>query len=105
MILHMEDFEGTVFITIKKYQCPSLCLCVDEHGSVYLDEFNYDSSSFWIQKSYDDENGWFWLENRKYKGVLTASSFTKTIIAGEIFFQDYVHCVAYYYAGVIWTGN
>ena len=51
----MEDFEGTVFITIKKYQCPSLCLCVDEHGSVYLDEFNYDSSSFWIQKSYDDE--------------------------------------------------
>ena len=88
MILHMEDCGGgTVFITIKKYQCPSLCLCVDEHGSVYLDEFNYDSSSFWIQKSYDDENGWFWLENCKYKGVLTASSFTKTIIAGETFLR------------------
>ena len=86
MILHKEDCGGTVFITIKKYQCPSLCLCVNEHGGVYLDEFNYDSSSFWIQKSYDDEKGSFWLENRKYKGVLTASSFTKTIIAGEIIF-------------------
>ena len=87
MVLHMDDCGGTVLITIKKYQCPSLCLCVNEHGGVYLDEFNYDSSSFWIRKSYaDDESGSFWLENRKYKGVLTASSFTKTIIAGDITF-------------------